>query len=159
MNYKKNRDVERKNVRSDKYQWVLLEVAVSDDHLNSFSNQNGLFHALNPFQYSEEIELLEDELLMEVMKIVNNNLTENQKNIMLMRLDGYTQTEIAKLLGIHQSSVHKSIMGNLDVKKEFGYVQKKRYGGTIHKIQKLVAGNKRIQEILQKISGLREERQ
>lgn len=158
MNYKKNKDVERKAVRSDKYQWVILEVTVSDDHLNSFSNQNGLFHALNPFEYNEEIQILEDELLVEVMKVVNNNLTENQKNIMLMRLDGYTQCEIAKVLGIHQSSVHKSIMGNLDVKKGLTYVHKKRYGGTIHKLKKLIAQNKRVQQILLEISELREER-
>lgn len=155
MDHKRNREVERRAALSDKYQWMILEVSVSEIFLNSFSNQNALSHALNPFKYDERVELLEDELLTEVMKIVNNKLTHNQKQIMLMRLDGYTQMEIADALDIHQSSVHKSIMGNLYTDKNGST---NRYGGTVHKIKKLVEKNKRIQQILLEISELREEK-
>ena len=66
--------------------------------------------------------------------------------------DGYTQHEIANALGVNQSSVTKSISGNIDYKN--GGVA---YGGSIKKLRKLIKNDPKIQEILKRIEDLTEE--
>jgi len=105
---------DNKSTRSDKYQYVLLEICYSQDHLESFTNGDSIAHRLNPFQYSEELFDLEDELKKELYKIINTQLTPRQLGVIQMTVDGYTQQEIAKFYGVNQSSITKSLYGNID---------------------------------------------
>jgi transcriptional regulator len=96
---------------------------------------------------SDRIIELREELLGEIYNIVfGPDLTDHQRNVLLMRLDGKTQNEIAQHLGITQSAVHKALHGNIDYKNN-----KKRYGGVYKKLKKKCMSNKTIQEILYKI--------
>ncbi len=95
---------ERRPVRSDSYQWMLLEVSCSDEVLTSFTNEQSLAHRLNPYQYDERIDELEDELKKLFWSVADSVMTPRQKTILHMRADGYTQMEIADILGVNQSS-------------------------------------------------------
>jgi predicted transcriptional regulator len=57
--------------------------------------------------------------------------------------DGYTQMEIAKMLNVNQSSITKSLNGNVDYKNG-----KKVYGGARKKIRKIIELDDKIKSIL-----------
>jgi predicted transcriptional regulator len=59
--------------------------------------------------------------------------------------------EIAKMLNVNQSSITKSLNGNVDYKNG-----KKIYGGARKKIKKIVENDEKIKEILSKMHELRE---
>lgn len=152
---KRNRDVIRRPHRSDAYQYLLLEVSTPDELLSTFSNQDDISHLLNPYFYNEELMELQEELRLIVRKLIETELTPLQREILTMRLDGYTQMEIAEIMGTNQSSITKSINGNCDYKNANG---RKVYGGSIHKLRKLASKIPRVQEILNRIDELREEK-
>ncbi len=143
---------ERAN-RSDKYQHFLLEVSVSDTYLESFDNSQSISTLLNPFEYSEEYLQLKDDLKKEFWKLAEEVCTERQFEIMQMLCQGMTQTEIANKLGVNQSSITKSLNGNLDYNKN-----RKVYGGLIKKMKKHVETHIRINEILERMSEIREQK-
>jgi predicted transcriptional regulator len=66
--------------------------------------------------------------------------------------DGYTQMEIAKMLNVNQSSITKSLNGNVDYKNG-----KKVYGGARKKIRKIIELDDEIKQILQEMADLRDE--
>jgi RNA polymerase sigma factor (sigma-70 family) len=143
---------ERKRTRSDSYQQVFCEVVVAGEMLESFSNEESVYKRLNPFSYNEEIAILEDELKKEFWRIVDTLLTDRQRQVIRLYADGYTQMEIAKMLNVNQSSITKSLHGNVD------YANNGRvYGGSKKKIKKIIEEDERIKEILRKISDLRDE--
>ena len=143
-------DKKRAN-RSDKYQFLLLETSCSNEMLSSFHNEDGISHRLDPFQYNEDVLDLEDQLKLEFWRIVNTLLTPRQKQVITLYCDGYTQMEIAKMLDVNQSSITKSLNGNVDYKNK-----KKIYGGAIRKIQKLIDKDDKIKLILEKMCEIRE---
>lgn len=138
--------------RSDKYQYLLLETVCSNDMMESFANEESIYKRLNPFAYSEEILELEDQLKVEFWRIVNELLTPRQREVIRLYADGYTQMEIAKMLNVNQSSITKSLNGNVDYKNG-----KKIYGGARKKMKKIIENDKKIKEILQKIAELRDD--
>lgn len=142
--------IKRKN-RSDAYQVYFHESSCSNEMLASFSNDDSMNKRLNPFDYDEDILVLEDELKVEFWRIVDSLLTARQKEVIHLSSEGKTQMEIAKILNVNQSSVTKSLNGNVDYKNG-----KKTYGGTKRKISKIIQGDKKIIEILNKIKELRE---
>jgi transcriptional regulator len=133
--------------RSDKYQWVLLETVVSGEFLSSFSNNDGLYKS-HPISEEDREELLyldgllKDELLIAIQK----SLTEMQYKVLIMYADGMTQNEIAKSMGVNQSSITKSLNGNVDYAKG-----KKVYGGIKKKMSKLILLNQTIKPIMKQI--------
>lgn len=135
------------------YQWVLLELVCSNDMLEAFANDDSISYRLNPFQYSEELLDLEDELKLEFWRIVETCLTKRQKQVIKLYKDGYTQMEIAKKLNVNQSSITKSWNGNVDYKNG-----KRIYGGAKKKILKLIEKDEKIKDILNKMSRLREKK-
>ncbi len=139
-------------VRSQAYQYTILEIPVDHDILGLYSNEKSISSALNPFQYSEELMLLKDELAIVTWELCNRELTKRQLEVISLMRDGYTQHEIANALGVNQSSVTKSISGNIDYKN--GGVA---YGGSIKKLRKLIKNDPKIQEILKRIEDLTEE--
>ncbi len=144
--------MDRRKNRSDKYQWILVETVCSNDMMESFCNEDGIHNRLNPFGYNEDVLELEDQLKEEFWRIVDTLLTPRQREVIRLYADGYTQMEIAKILDVNQSSITKSLNGNVDYKNG-----KKVYGGARKKIRKIIDNDDRIKEILQKMQDLREE--
>lgn len=145
--------MERRKNRSDKYQWVLLETVCSNDMMEAFCNEDSIYNRLNPYDYNEDLLVLEDELKTEFWRIVDTLLTPRQKEVIRLYADGYTQMEIAKMLNVNQSSITKSLNGNVDYKNG-----KKIYGGARKKIRKIIENDEKIKEILAKMAELRNEK-
>lgn len=147
---------EKRRNRSDSYQWVLLETVCSNEMLESFSNEESIYNRLNPFAYSEELIDLEDQLRIEFWRIVESTLTPRQRDVIKLCADGYTQMEIANILNVNQSSITKSINGNVDYKS--GNIAKRSYGGSKRKLLKNIESDPKIKEILDKMAELREKK-
>lgn len=101
---------------------------------------------MQPFETNETLYELRDQLKARLWEIIDSGLTHRQQEVVKLSILGYTQNEIAKKLGINQTSVHKVIRGNIDYKNG-----RKRYGGAYKKIIKLCQADERIQEILLEI--------
>lgn len=144
---------DRRKNRSDSYQWILLETVCSNDMMEAFPNEDSISARLNPFQYDEKLIDLEDQLKVEFWRVVDTLLTDRQREVIRLYADGYTQMEIAKMLNVNQSSITKSLNGNVDYKNG-----KRVYGGARKKIRKIIESDEKIKEILQKISEVREEK-
>ncbi|KKN37882.1 hypothetical protein LCGC14_0758910 [marine sediment metagenome] len=124
-----------------------VEISIDPSLLNNFANEDSMESFLNSHACSEEFQVLKNELLYEVMDIIENCLTDKQREVMKMTyLEGKTQNEISTELGKHQTTIHKILQGNIDYNN-----QKKRYGGALKKIRKLCATNENIQNILIKM--------
>jgi DNA-binding CsgD family transcriptional regulator len=145
--------MERRKNRSDKYQWVLLETVCSNDMMEAFCNEDSISARLNPFEYNEDLIELEEQLKKEFWRVVDTLLTSRQREVIRLYADGYTQMEIAKMLNVNQSSITKSLNGNVDYKNG-----KKIYGGARKKIKKIIELDDTIKGILQKIRDLRDEK-
>lgn len=144
--------MEKRPNRSDRYQVLFAETVCPNEMLESFSNEEGVYKRLNPFNYNDDIAELEEELKKEFWRIVDTMLTNRQRQVIRLYADGYTQMEIARILNVNQSSITKSINGNVDYKNK-----RKIYGGAKRKIHKIIENDERIKEILRKISDLRDE--
>jgi len=142
--------MEKRANRSDKYQHVLLETSCSNDMMESFCNEDSISARLNPFEYNEDLIELEEQLKKEFWRVVDTLLTERQREVIRLYADGYTQMEIAKILKVNQSSITKSLNGNVDYKN-----CKKVYGGAKKKINKIIQSDSKIIEILNKMNEIR----
>jgi len=139
--------------RSSRYQYLLLETVCSNDMMEAFSNQESIGFRIDPFKHHEQIIDLQEELRKEFWKVVDACLTDRQKQVIKLVCENKTQMEIAKILGVNQSSITKSLHGNVDYKNG-----RKVYGGASRKIIKSLETNEKVQEILTKINELREEK-
>lgn len=129
---------------ADAISYSFIEISIDPSLLNNFANEDGIAAYLNSYGTTEEVQALKSELLSEVMYIIENCLTDKQKEVIKMTyLEGKTQNEISIELGKHQTTIHKILQGNIDYNN-----QKKRYGGALKKIRKLCANNEKIQNIL-----------
>lgn len=137
--------------RSDSYQHVLLESSFSNEMLEAFSNEDSIYYKLNPFHYDEEVMDLEEELKAELWRVIRTQLTERQCEVLEMSADGFTQMEIAKKLNVNQSSITKSINGNVDYKNG-----RRTYGGAKRKLMKIIENDEKIKELFEKLRELRE---
>ena len=148
--------------RSDKYQYILLETACSNEMMEAFCNEDSIYDRLNPNHYDEDLIDLEEELKVEFWRVVDTLLTPRQKQVIRLYADGYTQQEIAKILCVNQSSITKSINGNVDyTSKGIGKGKnkdKRVYGGTRKKIRKIIENDPKIKDILDKIQQIRDEK-
>lgn len=145
-----NDKFERRKNRSDSYQYILLETVCSNDMMESFCNEDSICSRLNPFEYNEDLMVLEDQLKKEFWRVVDTLLTPRQREVIRLYTDGYTQMEIAKMLNVNQSSITKSLNGNVDYKNG-----KVIYGGAKKKIKKIIENDIKIKEILDKMSEIR----
>lgn len=145
--------VDRTGNRSNKYQFLLLESPYSPDMLTEFSDSQGMTGYVNSLANGEELLDLQEQLLVEFWRIVEESLTDRQKQVLkLSAKEGLTQVEVAKKLGVNQSSVTKSIWGNTDYRNG-----KKVYGGASKKIRKLAESDEKIQAILKRIAEIKSE--
>ena len=121
-----------------------VEISIDPVLLNNFSTEEGLSAYFNSFSTSEEFQKLKNELLAEVLCIIDNYLTDKQREVMHMTyIDGKTQNEISNELGKHQTTIHKILQGNIDYNND-----KKRYGGALKKIRKLCRKSEKVKDIL-----------
>jgi len=141
---------ERKKTRSDLYQYLLLETACSNDMMEAFCNEDSIYNRLNPFEYNEELMELEEQLKKEFWRVVDTLLTSRQREVIRLYADGYTQMEIAKILDVNQSSITKSLNGNVDYKNK-----RKIYGGATKKLRKIIDSDEKIKSILAKMNEVR----
>lgn len=139
--------------RSTSYQQIFAETLCGIELLETFCNEDSISFKLNPFKYDERLLDLEDRLKVAFWRIVDTLLTPRQKAVIKLYADGYTQMEIAKMLNVNQSSITKSLNGNVDYKKG-----RKAYGGTKKKIKKILENDEEIKEILKEMEQLRVER-
>jgi DNA-binding CsgD family transcriptional regulator len=139
--------------RSDKYQYILLETVCSNEMMETFCNEDSIYNRLNPFAYNENLIELEEQLKKEFWRVVDTLLTTRQREVIRLYADGYTQMEIAKMLNVNQSSITKSLNGNVDYKNG-----KKVYGGAKKKINKIIQSDEKIMEILRKMADVRSEK-
>jgi DNA-binding CsgD family transcriptional regulator len=144
---------DRRRNRSDLYQYVLLETVVSNDMMESFANEDSIYSKLNPFAYNEDLIDLEDQLKKEFWRVVNTLLTPRQREVIRLYADGLTQMEIAKKLNVNQSSITKSLNGNVDYKNG-----KKIYGGARKKIRKIIESDEVIKNLLERMMELRDDK-
>jgi DNA-directed RNA polymerase specialized sigma subunit len=60
----------------------------------------------------EEFKELQDDLVTRVMEVINTQLTERQREVMIKTyIEQRTQMEVADLLGVCQTTIHKIISG------------------------------------------------
>jgi DNA-binding CsgD family transcriptional regulator len=143
--------INKRSNRSDKYQYILLETVYSNDMMEAFCNEDSISARLNPFEYNENLIELEEQLKKEFWRVVDTLLTPRQREVIHLYADGYTQMEIAKMLNVNQSSITKSLNGNVDYKNG-----KKVYGGARKKIRKIIELDDKIKDILQKMTEVRD---
>lgn len=137
--------------KSKQYQHKIVEISFEQSKLDNFPEERGIGHILAENEPHEKINKLRVDLIDEIYDIINGDyLTQHQKKILMMRLMGKTQNQIAEHLGITQSAVHKAMHGNIDYKND-----KKRYGGIVKKLKKLCKNNEKIQTILKDIDGVK----
>lgn len=141
--------INRRQNRSDTYQVTLLEISISPDTLTDYSDSRGMPGFLNSTPYCEELLELREQLRLAFWRLVDTELTERQREVLHLTADEFTQTEIAKMLNVNQSSITKSIHGNCDYSKG-----RRVYGGAKKKLAKLIMKDEEIQAIFLKISEL-----
>lgn len=150
----------KKPNRSDSYQALFLEHVFPSEILEAFANEDSVHKRLNPFAYNDEIAELQEKLRVEFWRIVEEHLTERQKEVVKLISAGLTQQEIAKLLNVNQSSITKSVNGNVDYKEKNVDKNNKHiiYGGSKRKLKKIIETDTKVIEILDRIAELRDEK-
>jgi len=143
--------LDKRSPLSSAYQEFFFEVRAGELQWNSFSNNDSMSAQLNPWQYSEELLELQDELNKLFWQLAETTLTDRQFEIIKLACTDLTQMEMADKLHVNRSSITKSLFGNKD------YVKQKTYGGAVPKMKKYIKKNKEIQELLVKINELQEE--
>lgn len=138
--------------KSDSYQYRIIEIAIDPFILSDFPSEDGLGAQANSAGYSEELADLRQQLIKEVRRLIKSALTKRQSQVMSMRLQGKTQVEIGQKLGIHQTTVHKTISGNIDYNNNGAC-----YGGAIKKLRKMCFRDEKVIAILRRIEEVRAE--
>ena len=147
---KNKRDFSR--CRSDSYQPIIMETPIAPEVLSDFSddiNHVNNFHTISYYENLEEIHEINERLIKCYWRLIETHLTKRQKEIIKLYSQDLTQTEIAKILGVNQSSITKSIHGNCDYKNG-----RKIYGGSEKKLRKAAEADPEIQLLKKKIQSL-----
>lgn len=142
----------RKPNRSDKYQYKYAEIQVSDEFMNLYTNEENAH--LDNVRHSEEYIELNNAATALIIDIMTNDkqFTKNQRTVSKMKASGMTQAEIATELGCNQSSVVKTLLGNVD------YSDGKRvmYGGVAKKLKRVLKESEKFRTIIKKLYEMEE---
>jgi hypothetical protein len=135
----------RAAAHSDQYQFKYQEFVVD---FTAFKWQSLEYeHNPNePLLREKKMQLVE-----EVMRIAEAELTPKQAQAVKLYYSGLPQVEVAKLMGVAQTSTFKILKGNAY------YVAGKKaatHGGAIPKLIRLCREDKRCQQLLDEISEL-----
>lgn len=143
----KNPDsIDKRPNRSDKYRYLICEVLFGDDGWSILESRHQAYYAHISDEKKEELLQLDDQLQDMLMKLVELSLTPRQYEILIMYTSGMTQMEIADKLGVNQSSITKSLNGNIDYR-----ANKKVYGGIKNKMIRLIKKNEDIKPLMKQI--------
>ena len=140
--------INRKKNRSDIYQPMYTELPHSNEMMAEFSNTQGLVENYSP-EDKERLLDLREQLAVEARRLIKEHLTDRQREVVELCVEGYTQIEIAKKLNVNQSSVTKSLNGNCDYRNG-----RRVYGGSKRKMRKLSENDDKIKEILAEIAEI-----
>lgn len=134
----------KKNSRSNAYQQIFRELQLDTEvFARLFENEDGDKRKVT---WSQEFNTLNDQLASRICDLMSSGLTVKQREVVKLTLDGYTQMEIAKMLGRNQSSVVKSLQGNVDYGKDSKF-KGKHYGGTFKKMIAKIKEDQIIKDI------------
>jgi DNA-binding CsgD family transcriptional regulator len=140
--------MDKKTNRSGKYQSFFAELPYSNEMMAEFSEGQGLVENYDP-EDRESLMDLREELRIEFWRLVEEQLTPRQGQVLKLLAKGYTQIEIAKQLNVNQSSITKSVNGNCDYRNG-----RKVYGGARKRLNKLTKQDQRIQDILDRMADV-----
>lgn len=136
--------------KSSSSQYLYREVVVDPTILATVYLGDAKFH-IHEVELKEEFKELQDSLSVAVMEVINTQLTERQREVMIkVYVEQRTQMEVADLLGVCQTTVHKIVSGNIDYSNGG-----RRYGGALKKIRRLCEGNEEIKEILSRMEEIK----
>jgi len=136
----------KKTNRSNGYQHLFAEQPYSNEMMAEFSEAQGLVENYSP-EDREQLLVLREELRLAFWRLAKDNLTARQYQVIELLAQGFTQIEIAKKLGVNQSSITKSVNGNCDYRNQ----KRKVYGGVKKRMKKLATQDLEIQEIMQRM--------
>lgn len=141
--------------RSETYQFKILEICVdfnpaSNMNLKEWSNSESLHP---PTEHSEEFIELNDESQKLFLSALRSELSAHQQKVIDLKLSGSTQDEIAKTIGVCQSSVTKCFNGNVQyLKGKQG--NEKQYGGIVRKGMLNILKSQEMKDILKRMRDL-----
>lgn len=104
------------------------------DDINLFANEHALYFS----RPQRELDVI-SQAVARLTELAEEHLTWHQLQIYRLILDGWSQTDISKYLGIYQASVHKMIFGN---KVYQGIYRGKTHGGILAKLSKFCRKDK-----------------
>lgn len=120
-----NLNLKRFNSVEDRAIFKYFHISIKREYIrlskkNSYINAHEILLDVSVIDYfNKKTENLPVEN-MQFIKYMADNLTGNQKKVFLYFIDGYTNTEIAKLIGISKQAVGKIKKGIiLKLKKEY----------------------------------------
>lgn len=94
---------------------------------------------------------LQDRLIAKIKEVIDTCLTERQREVMIRTfLEQRTQMEVADMLGVCQTTVHKIISGNIDYSNGG-----RRYGGALKKIKKICETDPDVAQILARLEEIK----
>jgi DNA-binding CsgD family transcriptional regulator len=140
--------MDRKKNRYDRYQSLFAELCYSNEMMAEFPESQGLVENYTPEDRERLMDLRLD-LKKELWRLVDEELTARQRQVIRLYAQGYTQIEIAKQLNVNQSSITKSINGNCDYRNG-----KKIYGGARKKLRRLADNDPTIRGIILAMSDI-----
>ncbi len=143
--------VDRTKNRSDRYQSIFTELPYSSEMMAEFTEREGMVSRNDPVLRDRYLDAKE-RLRVAFWRLVNEQLTERQQEVMKLYCEGYTQIEIARKLNVNQSSITKSINGNCDYRNG-----KRIYGGAKKKLRRLAEKDEEIKEILLELTEINAE--
>jgi hypothetical protein len=149
--YRKNYEGDISTSRSDKYQYLIAEVAYTSEFLDSFTSPQ----SENISQIDmEKLWDLEQELQNIMWQLIEKNLSPNQIEVLKLQQKAIYQGEgqmwMAEQMGVNQSSIHKCLNGNVTY---CGGVVK-RYGGIAKKLSKLIKECELVKTTMLEIESL-----
>ena len=143
--------VDRTKNRSDHYQNIFAELPYSNEMMAEFAERDGITTRNDP-ELRERYLDAKERLRLAFWRLIDEQLTDRQTEVLKLLCKGLTQIEIANKLNVNQSSITKSINGNCDYKNG-----KRVYGGAKKKLIRLVEKDKEIQEILKELTEINSE--
>jgi len=143
--------VDRSKNRSDRYQSLFAELPYSSEMMAEFAEREGMVTGNDPLLREKYLDAKE-RLRVAFWRLVDEELTDRQREVMKLYCEGFTQIEIARKLNVNQSSITKSINGNCDYRNG-----KRIYGGAKKKLRRLAEKDDEIQEILKELTEINAE--
>jgi len=122
-----------------------------NEMMAEFAEREGIMTRNDP-ELRERYLDAKERLRLAFWRLVDEQLTARQREVMKLYCAGFTQIEIARKLNVNQSSITKSINGNCDYRNG-----KRIYGGAKKKLRRLADKDPEIQEILKELAEINAE--